>query len=61
MAEEKSILINKPKLPETTIFVQIKGANHSKFGFYGFQFGDKRADIRREQQQSVTLKKYWNL
>jgi len=55
VAEEKSILANKSKLPETTKFVQIKGANHSQFGYYGFQLGDKRADISREQQQAETL------
>jgi len=56
VADEKSIMDNKIKLPETTKFVRVDGANHSQFGYYGFQLGDHVADISREQQQSETLK-----
>ncbi len=34
VADEKSILINKSKLPATAKFVRIDGANHSQFGYY---------------------------
>lgn len=56
VADEKSISANKSKLPPTTKFVRIDGANHSQFGYYGFQLGDSRADISRELQQAETLK-----
>jgi Alpha/beta hydrolase family len=56
VADEKSIMDNKAKLPETTKFVKIDGANHAQFGYYGFQLGDNSAKITREQQQAETLK-----
>lgn len=56
LADEKSIQDNKSKLPKTTLFAQIDGANHSQFGYYGFQLGDNKASINREQQQEETLK-----
>jgi dienelactone hydrolase len=41
-------------LPDTVQWVSIKGANHSQFGWYGFQKGDEKADIsRKEQQQEI--------
>lgn len=56
VAVEKSILENKSKLPETTTFRRIEGANHSQFAYYGFQLGDNRATISREEQQTKLLK-----
>ena len=56
VADEKSIIDNKPKLPATVKFVKIDGANHAQFGYYGFQLGDNTATISREQQQAETLK-----
>lgn len=56
IADEKSILANRSKLPTMTKMVRIVGANHSQFGYYGFQLGDNNADINREQQQTETLK-----
>lgn len=56
VADEESIIKNKSKLPATTKFVKINGANHSQFGYYGFQLGDNSASIGREEQQSETLK-----
>ncbi|NEU09555.1 alpha/beta hydrolase [Flavihumibacter sp. R14] len=55
VADENSVLSNKSKLPEMTKFVRIGGANHAQFGYYGFQLGDNKADISREQQQAETL------
>jgi len=55
VATENSIFENKSKLPGTTKFVRIQGANHSQFGYYGFQLGDHKAGITREQQQAETL------
>lgn len=43
-------------LPPHTRFVEIKGGNHAQFGYYGFQLGDHRATIPREQQQAELLR-----
>jgi hypothetical protein len=56
VADEASVMSNKAKLPPGTKFMRIQGANHSQFGFYGFQLGDHRATIDRQQQQAETLK-----
>lgn len=55
VASEKTIFENKSKLPATAKFVRIEGANHSQFGYYGFQIGDNNAGIDRERQQAETL------
>ena len=56
VADEKSVLDNKSKLPKTAKFIKIEGANHCQFGYYGFQLGDNKATISREEQQAETLK-----
>lgn len=43
---------NAARLPPGTEWVLIRGGNHSQFGHYGFQFGDRPAAISRDQQQS---------
>lgn len=55
VADEESIIKNKSKLPAATKFVKVNGANHSQFGYYGFQLGDNSASIGREQQEVATL------
>ncbi|MCE7039431.1 alpha/beta hydrolase [Dyadobacter sp. CY312] len=55
VADEKDVIANKNKLPVSTHFVKIEGANHSQFGYYGFQLGDRSSGIPREQQQQITL------
>jgi hypothetical protein len=55
VADEKSTLKNKSKLPPATKYVRIDGANHSQFGYYGFQLGDNKAGISREEQQAILL------
>jgi len=55
VASEKSMFDNKSKLPKSAKFIRIEGANHAQFGYYGFQLGDDKADISREQQQKQTL------
>lgn len=42
---------NAARLPAGTRWVVIQGGNHSQFGHYGFQFGDRFAEISRDQQQ----------
>ena len=57
VADERTIFKNKSKLPVSTKFVKIEGANHGQFGYYGFQLGDDSASISREKKQEETLKK----
>lgn len=57
VANEAAVLENRTNLPSSTEFVRIVGANHSQFGYYGFQLGDNRATISREQQQREVLDK----
>ena len=42
-------------LPPDTTWVRIEGGNHSQFGHYGFQPGDRPAKISREEQQRRVL------
>ncbi|MBK8089353.1 MAG: alpha/beta hydrolase [Chitinophagaceae bacterium] len=56
VADEETIIKNKPKLPETAKFVRIEGANHSQFGYYGSQLGDHPATISREEQLAETVR-----
>lgn len=55
VADKKSVVKNKDKLPGNAIFWEIIGGNHSQFGYYGYQLGDDKAGISREQQQAETL------
>lgn len=56
VAKPDKVTANKPKLPSTTKFVRIEGANHSQFGYYGHQLGDNGAGITRVKQQELVLK-----
>lgn len=42
-------------LPPSTRFVLLEGGNHSQFGYYGFQLGDRPAAISREEQQNLVF------
>jgi pimeloyl-ACP methyl ester carboxylesterase len=42
-------------LPSSTRWVLIEGGNHSQFGSYGFQPGDRVATISRHDQQESTV------
>ncbi len=42
-------------LPEHTQWIQIEGANHAQFGYYGPQLGDNDAAISREKQQKIVV------
>lgn len=49
--------INANRMPETARWIEIEGANHAQFGYYGPQLGDGRASISRvgQQRQLVEL------
>ena len=55
MADEKSIMCNRSKLPETTKMVKIEGANHAQFGYYGFQLSDNSAKISMEEPKGSEI------
>jgi triacylglycerol esterase/lipase EstA (alpha/beta hydrolase family) len=55
VASMKDIILNKSKLPSTTKYVVIEGANHAQFGYYGWQLGDGKATITRAQQQQMVI------
>ncbi|MBC8181754.1 alpha/beta fold hydrolase [candidate division KSB1 bacterium] len=42
-------------LPDHTQWFEIKGGNHSQFGYYGFQLGDDDATISRDEQQEIVF------
>lgn len=50
LATPERVARNRPLLPSTTRWVDIPGANHSQFGDYGFQPGDRFARLPRERQ-----------
>ena len=47
--------INEDRVPQSTKWLGIEGGNHSQFGYYGFQVGDRRAEISRADQQDQIL------
>ncbi len=46
---------NRHLLPRTCKWFVLPGGNHSQFGWYGFQPGDRFATIERAVQQGVTI------
>jgi predicted alpha/beta-hydrolase family hydrolase len=55
IARADGVEANRHLLPSTTRWVRIEGGNHSQFGWYGFQPGDRRATISSEQQRTITV------
>jgi pimeloyl-ACP methyl ester carboxylesterase len=53
VAPSNKVHANKKLLPAHTMWVEIKGGNHSQFGHYGDQFLDGTATISRETQQAM--------
>ena len=55
LARVSAVEANRARLPASTRWVWIDGGNHSQFGWYGFQPGDRRATIpASEQRTSMT-------
>jgi pimeloyl-ACP methyl ester carboxylesterase len=55
LASEEEVHQFASNLPSATRFVEIAGGNHAQFGYYGYQLGDRRATITREEQQEQLL------
>jgi predicted esterase len=53
--EVEEIRASRERLPRNTLWVEIDGANHAQFGWYGEQRGDGVATISREAQQEIIL------
>jgi pimeloyl-ACP methyl ester carboxylesterase len=55
LASRTAVEANRAKLPAATRWVWIEGGNHSQFGWYGFQPGDRRAEIDAETQRATMI------
>jgi pimeloyl-ACP methyl ester carboxylesterase len=55
LASRAEVEANAHLLPPTTRWIWIDGGNHSQFAWYGFQPGDRRADLPRAAQQRATV------
>jgi pimeloyl-ACP methyl ester carboxylesterase len=53
LASLAEVEANRMKLPASTRWVRIEGGNHSQFGWYGFQPGDRRATIAASAQRET--------
>jgi pimeloyl-ACP methyl ester carboxylesterase len=56
LASPEEVRANQQKLPPHTRWVWVDGGNHSQFGWYGFQPGDRFARISRDAQQQLMLR-----
>ena len=55
LATVGEVMANQDKLPASTEWVEVTGGNHSQFGWYGFQPGDRRAIITPAQQRDQMI------
>jgi pimeloyl-ACP methyl ester carboxylesterase len=56
LANRSAVEGNRGKLPASTRWVWIEGGNHSQFGWYGFQPGDRRATIDAPTQRAMMIR-----
>ena len=56
LASVEEVEANRRLLPEATTWVRVEGGNHSQFGWYGFQPGDRRAAISAEAQRAEMIR-----
>ncbi len=57
LASVSEVKGNKGKLPKNTDLVEIKGGNHSQFGYLGKLLTDNTAEIDLAEQQRLTFEK----
>jgi len=55
LASRGEVEANRHLLPASTRWVWVEGGNHSRFGWYGFQPGDRRATIPAAAQRRQML------
>jgi len=57
LASVPEVMENKDKLPKNTNLIEIKGGNHSQFGYLGTLLTDEDAEIDLAEQQRITVEK----
>jgi pimeloyl-ACP methyl ester carboxylesterase len=55
IAPLKKAVVNRHLLPTAARWIQIEGGNHSQFGWYGFQPGDRFAKIEADSQRAIMI------
>lgn len=55
LASIEAVEANRELLPAGTTWIRIEGGNHSQFGWYGFQPGDRRAAVSAEAQRAAMI------
>jgi Alpha/beta hydrolase family len=55
LASRTEVEANRPRLPARTAWMWVEGGNHSQFGWYGFQPGDRRATIGAAAQRAMMI------
>jgi hypothetical protein len=56
LASRAEVEANREKLPSETRWLWIDGGNHSQFGWYGFQPGDRRATVDAATQRATLIR-----
>lgn len=56
LASPERVRASAHNLPPDTRWVMVRGGNHSQFGSYGFQPGDRFASISRADQQAIVVR-----
>tara|TARA_R110002049_G_scaffold308805_1_gene514148 strand:+ start:13566 stop:14303 length:738 start_codon:yes stop_codon:yes gene_type:complete len=57
LASVSEVMENKNRLPKNTELIEIKGGNHSQFGYLGKLLTDETAEIDLIEQQRLTAQK----
>jgi pimeloyl-ACP methyl ester carboxylesterase len=55
LARPNAIEANRHLLPAATRWIRIEGGNHSQFGWYGFQPGDRFATLSADSQRAQMI------
>jgi pimeloyl-ACP methyl ester carboxylesterase len=56
LASRAAVEANRSKLPPSTRWVWVEGGNHSQFGWYGFQPGDRWAELEAPVQRALMIR-----
>lgn len=56
VASRAKVEANRHLLPPSTQWVWVDGGNHSQFGWYGFQPGDRRATMEAAAQRALMIR-----
>ena len=60
VARPAAVEANRAKLPSATQWIWVEGGNHSQFGWYGFQPGDRRPRVPAAVQRSTMIRAVLN-